>query len=487
MGSAAREGRSVSTTSWQGAERTRLGPALARSKRSPSRRSFSNIEPGMRRSRSLATRADSSSRRSTPRAAAIRSDDPKALMSTGISEPRTFSKRRATLRPPALLDTRSAISAISRSRETGALTRRSQPCLSRWPMNSRRSPKAMAARWTLLVEVDLDEPAGDDGEDQARGGAHRYEAPAHERSLPRDDALHAEEGPRGHVRDQGAERHARVRQHHEQGHAHHRAARGDHARRARDEDGAQPRLLPEVAPDRLLRDHHLDHPGEDQGRHQARDDEPEQGEAVAGAHRREARILRVGDEREDDGQRGENHEGNVEESGPRHGGIIRHVGYTDLAPSDALDDSTARARTGTAAGGGRRLRDVARPRYRPGRGRARGAARRLDRDRLHRARGRRAAAGGRLRAPVAPGPRPGEPLALAGPRPQSAPPPDHRGARHPDLRPQRRPVGAGRRLELAGAARLDHGPVDRGHGAPVLADPAAGRCRLDRSPPRSAL
>src|SRR6266436_8174511 len=326
MGSAAREGRSVSTTSWQGAERTRLGPALARSKRSPSRRSFSKIEPGMRRSRSLATRADSSSRRSTPRAAAIRSADPKALMSTGISEPRTFSNRRATLRPPALLDTRSAISAISRSCETGALTRRSQPCLSRWPMNSRRSPKAMAARWTLLVEVDLDEPAGDDGEDQARSGAHRDEAPAHERSLPGDDALHAEEGPRGHVRDQGAQRHARVRQHHEQGHAHHRPARRDHARRARDEDGAQPRLLPEVAPDRLLRDHHLDHTGEDQGRHQARDDEPEQGEAVPGAHRREARILRVGDEREDDRQRGENHEGNVEESGPRHGGIIRHVG-----------------------------------------------------------------------------------------------------------------------------------------------------------------
>src|SRR4029077_6361912 len=108
--------------------------------------------------------------------------------------------------------------------------------------------------------------------------------------------------------------------------AHHRPARRDHARRARDEDGAQPRLLPEVAPDRLLRDHHLDHAGEDQGRNQARDDEPEQGEAVAGAHRREARILRVRDECEDDGQRGENHEGNVEESGPRHGGIIRHVG-----------------------------------------------------------------------------------------------------------------------------------------------------------------
>jgi len=67
-------------------------------------------------------------------------------MRTGISEPRTFSKRRATLRPPGLLDTRSVISAISRSRETGALTRRSQPCFSRWPMNSRRSPKAMAAR-----------------------------------------------------------------------------------------------------------------------------------------------------------------------------------------------------------------------------------------------------------------------------------------------------------------------------------------------------
>ena len=125
MGTVASDGRSVSTTSWQAAERTRLGPALATSNRSPSFRSLSKNEPGIRRSRSFATRADSSSSRSTPSAAAMRSGEPKALMSTGVVNPCTFSKSSARFFSAGPFETRSVISAISRSRETGAVTRRS--------------------------------------------------------------------------------------------------------------------------------------------------------------------------------------------------------------------------------------------------------------------------------------------------------------------------------------------------------------------------
>ena len=51
-------------------------------------------------------------------------------MSTGIvGALDTFSKSSATLRSPALLETRSVISVISRSRETGAVTRRRRPVL----------------------------------------------------------------------------------------------------------------------------------------------------------------------------------------------------------------------------------------------------------------------------------------------------------------------------------------------------------------------
>ena len=101
-------------------------------------------EPGMRRSSSFATRADSSSSRSTPSAArhALRRAE-------GVDEhrhrrsPATFSKSRATLPPAGPFDTRSVISVISRSRETGAVTRRSWPRFSRWATNSRRSANAM--------------------------------------------------------------------------------------------------------------------------------------------------------------------------------------------------------------------------------------------------------------------------------------------------------------------------------------------------------
>src|SRR5215475_9231594 len=148
-GRVARLGCSVSTTSWQGAERARRGPALATSKRSPSLRSLSRKEPGMRRSRSLATRAPRSSSRSTPRAAAMRAEEPKALMRTGVTK-------------------------------------------------ARRSSKAT----TLLVIPDFHEPARDERKGQAGNDPHDDESPAHEGRLPRDDALHAEERPRGHVGDE---------------------------------------------------------------------------------------------------------------------------------------------------------------------------------------------------------------------------------------------------------------------------------------------
>src|SRR5215510_4177011 len=167
-GRVARLGCSVSITSWQGAERARRGPALATSKRSPSLRSLSRKEPGMRRSRSLATRAPRSSSRSTPRAAAIRAGEPKALMRTGVSKPSTCSKRRARFASAEPLETRSVISAISRSRETRAGTRVSCPCLSRCATKARRSSKATA----LLVIPDLHEPARDRGKGQAGDDPH---------------------------------------------------------------------------------------------------------------------------------------------------------------------------------------------------------------------------------------------------------------------------------------------------------------------------
>src|SRR5262245_62293981 len=139
----------------------------------------------------------------------MRPSDPKALIRTGVVKPATFSKSRARFRSPGPFDTRSVISAISRSRDTGALTRRSWPRLSRSAMNSRRSAKATGAA-RLLVVVELHQPTRDDGEGAARQHSDRDEAPTHEWRLPRDDALHAEERPRRHVGDQRPERHARV-------------------------------------------------------------------------------------------------------------------------------------------------------------------------------------------------------------------------------------------------------------------------------------
>ena len=67
---------------------------------------------------------------------------------------------------------RSVISLISRSRETGALTRRSCPVFSRWATNSRRSAKAThatrAGGLPLFMVVELHQPAGEHGKGEAR-------------------------------------------------------------------------------------------------------------------------------------------------------------------------------------------------------------------------------------------------------------------------------------------------------------------------------
>jgi len=72
---------------------------------------------------------------STPSAIAMRFQEPKRLMATGMSlmEPSSstgFSKSSA-LPPPGLFMTRSAISVISSRTATGSRTRTSSPCRSR--------------------------------------------------------------------------------------------------------------------------------------------------------------------------------------------------------------------------------------------------------------------------------------------------------------------------------------------------------------------
>ena len=75
---------SVSTTSWQGPPCTRLG-AIDRNtpSSSPARFSLSTRERGMSSDSSASSRVPSSSRSSTPSAQAMRSREPKALISTG--------------------------------------------------------------------------------------------------------------------------------------------------------------------------------------------------------------------------------------------------------------------------------------------------------------------------------------------------------------------------------------------------------------------
>src|SRR6266700_3515571 len=325
----ARLGWPVSTTSRQGADRTCFGPALATSKRSPSFFSLSTSETGMRMSRSLATRADRSLRCSTPSAAAIRSGEPKALMSTGVSKPSTLSKSRAWLRSAGPFETRSVISAISRSRETRARTRLSCPVFSRWATNSRRSSKATR----LLVVVELDEPARDDGEGEARHRPHHDEVPAHQRRLPGNDALDAKERPGGHVGHERSQGHARVCEDDEERHADHGPARGEEARHRGEDDGGHARLLSEVAGHRLLGNEDLEHTRQNQGRDEAGQDEPDELEARLGAERGKAGILPVRDAGGGDGQDEKNDVGKLQ-GAALHAGIIRHpLGYTTFEPA----------------------------------------------------------------------------------------------------------------------------------------------------------
>src|SRR2546428_2978583 len=322
IGSPDTDGFTVSTISWHGAVLTRRGDALATSRSVPSFFNLSKNEPGIFTSSSFATRAPRSSSRSTPRAMAMRSALPKALTSTGTSKPCTRSKSSATLASPRLFDTRSTISVISRSRETGALTRRRRPRRSRCATSSRRSLKATR----LLVMEGRDQPAGDDGEGEARDHAHPDELPSHERRLPRDDALQPEERPRRHVGDQRGQRGAGVRERDEERHAHHGPAGRDDAGRHGHHEPLQSRLTPEVARDDLLGHDDLKESREEERGNQPRQHEAEHREAVPRADQRERRVLEVRDDGEDDGESGQDEGGGIEAHRPG----LWHIDHGDL-------------------------------------------------------------------------------------------------------------------------------------------------------------
>src|SRR2546426_852497 len=205
-GRLASDGRSVSTTSWHGASLTRRGPAFTRSKSVPSFRSRSANVPGSFTSRSLPTRSPSSSRWPTPSAIASRSAAPNVLTSTGMSKPSTRSKRRARFRSVGPFETRSVISVISRSRETGTATRRRRRVCRGGGRSPRRPRNALPRGSRPLAVEDGDEPARHDGEGEARDDADDDEPPAHQRRLPGDDPLDAEERPRRHVGDRKSTR-----------------------------------------------------------------------------------------------------------------------------------------------------------------------------------------------------------------------------------------------------------------------------------------
>jgi hypothetical protein len=103
----------------------------------------------------------------------MRASEPNALTSTGMSKPSTCSNSTATLPSPGVLETRSTISVISRSRETDAVTRRRHPSFSRRARKSRRSVNAI----DLLLVEDADEPAGEHG--KARLGTTRTSTKRH--------------------------------------------------------------------------------------------------------------------------------------------------------------------------------------------------------------------------------------------------------------------------------------------------------------------
>src|SRR3989475_4017438 len=343
-GRLASDGRSVSTTSWHGPSVRRRGPAFTRSKSVPSFRSRSANVPGSFTSRSLPTRSPSSSRWPTPSAIASRSAAPNVLTSTGMSKPSTRSKRRATFPSAGPFETRSVISVISRSRETGTATRRRRPVCSRRATSSRRSRNALTPGYRSLAVEDGDEPARHDGEGEAPDDADADAPPAHQRPLPSDDPLDTEEGPRRHVGHQRRQRGARVGERDHERHADHRAAGREHARDGRHEDRAKPARAAEVSRDHLLRNQHLHEAGEHQRRHQARQDEPEHREAVLRADEREPRILQIRDRREDERQHDEDDRGGIDEWA--HRGSFRALGRHTLWHSGVLSSAPRAASCG---------------------------------------------------------------------------------------------------------------------------------------------
>src|SRR6185436_8475995 len=209
--------------------------------------------------------------------------------------------------------------------------RRSWHVFSRCATNSRRSAKATPC---LLVVVELHQPAREDREEEARRHPHSHEVPAHQRRLPGDDPLHAEQRPRRHVGDERAQRHPGIGEHDQERHAHHGAAGGDDAGGGGEADRGQPRLRAEVARHHLLRNQHLEHPGVDEGGDQSRHDEPQQREPGPRADPGQAGILPVGEGGGGGRQDDEDEHGEID-ARPRHARIIRQVGYTGRARRQA--------------------------------------------------------------------------------------------------------------------------------------------------------
>ena len=132
-----------STTAWQGTgPEARLGGNFASSASFGSIESFPAMPSGTSTFRSSVIRAPVASREGVSRAIAIRFREPKRLMATGIrlgAPPRSTGRsNRSAGPPPGLFMHRSAISVISRSTETGSLTRTSSPASSSAATKSRR-------------------------------------------------------------------------------------------------------------------------------------------------------------------------------------------------------------------------------------------------------------------------------------------------------------------------------------------------------------
>jgi hypothetical protein len=130
------------TTSWHGPDFTSRGKYLPNSASFGNIFTFSSKPSGDLKSSHSVKRAATSSTLDTSSASSIRLRLPKALIKTGISPPSTFSNNRALL-SSFDLDTRSVISVISWSLETGTVTRLSSLFFSKTLMNSRRSEYAI--------------------------------------------------------------------------------------------------------------------------------------------------------------------------------------------------------------------------------------------------------------------------------------------------------------------------------------------------------